>query len=235
MYALSELCRYVMHGVDADVGRVEDIYFDDRHWVVRHLVVDSRHWLRDRRVLIPPGAVRTVDQAHRTLEVALTRTQVEHSPPSDMAKPVSRQHDVDLYSYYGFPYGWTGAPVGRDPLAGIGGGDPHLRSARAVTGYHVRAGDGEVGSTEDFLIEVPSWAIRYVVVRSGHWPDSRHVLISPEWVTGVSWEGRLFDVDLSSEALRAAPRYDHPRPVDRAYETRLHDYYGRAPYWQRER
>ena len=51
MNVLSELQRYVMHGVDADVGRVEDIYFDDQHWVVRHLVADSRHWLRDKRIL----------------------------------------------------------------------------------------------------------------------------------------------------------------------------------------
>jgi len=125
--------------------------------------------------------------------------------------------------------------VRRDPLAGIGGGDPHLRSARALTGHHVLAVDGEVGQAADFLIEVESWAIRYVVVRSGHRQDSRHVLISPEWITGVSWEGRLLDVDLSCEALRGAPRYDLSRPVDRAYETRLHDYYGRPPYWREKR
>ncbi len=235
MYASLELYRYVMHGVDADVGRIEDIYFDDQHWVVRHLVVDTRHWLRDRRVLIPPAAVRTFDDAHRTLEVALTRAQVERSPRIDTAQPVSRQHHVDLYSYYGFPYDWTGPAGRRDPLAGFGGGDPHLRSARAVTGYQVWTVDDEIGSTEDFLIEVPSWAIRYVVVRAGHRPDRRHVLISPEWVTSVSWEERRFDVGLSADALRRAPGYDPLRPADRAYEAQLHGHYRRPPYWERER
>lgn len=226
MYALSELHRYVMHGLDADVGRIEDVYFDDQHWVVRHLVVDTRHWRRDRRVLIPPAAVQKVDEAHRRLEVGLTRAQVDQSPPIDTAQPVSRQHHVDLYSYYGFPYTWTASPMRPDQLVGFGGGDPQLRSARAVTGYHVRAVDGEVGRTEDFLIEAETWAIRYVVVRS---EQGDHVLISPDWITGVSWEGRLLDVALSCEVLRGAPRYDPSRPADRAYETRLHHYFHRPP------
>jgi sporulation protein YlmC with PRC-barrel domain len=224
MYALSELHGYVMHGVDADVGRIEDVYFDDRHWVVRHLVVDTRHWLRDRRVLIPPAAVQKIDDARRRLEVALTRRQVEQSPPIDTAKPVSRQHHADLYSYYGCPYSWTGPAMRPDPLAGFEGGDPLLRSARAVTGYRVRGRDGEAGRAEDFIIETRSWEIRYVVVRSG---QGRHGLISPEWVTRVSWEGRLLEVDLSCEALREAPGYEPSRPVDREYEARLHHHYGR--------
>jgi hypothetical protein len=231
VYKVSELHRYVMHGEDADVGRVEDVYFDDRYWVVRHLVVDSGHWLRGRRVLIPPAAVRHVDHARRRLEVALTRAQVEHSPPIDTAKPVSRQHHVDLYDYFGFPYDWTGAAVHRDALAGFEAGDAHLRSGRAVSGYHVRAVGGEVGPVEDFLVEVPSWGIRYIVVRTGRGP----VLVSPEWVGGVSWEGRRFDVDLSVEALREAPRYDPSRPLDRTYEARLHDHHRRPPYWRDER
>jgi len=65
---------------------------------------DSRHWLRDRRVLIPPAAVRAVDDAGRRLEVTLTRAQIEQSPPVDTAEPVSCQHHVDLYDYFGFPF-----------------------------------------------------------------------------------------------------------------------------------
>jgi sporulation protein YlmC with PRC-barrel domain len=235
MDALSELYRFVVHGQDGDVGRIEDVYFDDQYWVVRHLVVDSRHWLRDRKVLIPPAAVGTVDHAGRRVEVALTRARVKQSPRIDTAKPVSRQHHVEVYDYYGFPYDWTGPAISRDPLAGFGGGDPHLRSAQAMTGYHVRAVDGEIGQVEDFLVETESWAIRYVVVRSGHRLDGHHVLVSPEWVTRVSWEGRRLETDLSHEALRDAPGYDRSRRPDRAYEGRLHEHHRRPPYWRPDR
>jgi hypothetical protein len=233
MHTFTELRRYKMHAADADVGGVEDVYFDDQDWVVRHLVVDSRHWIRGRRVLIPPPAVQRVDEVRRRLEVALTRAQIERSPTPDTAKPVSRQHHVDLYSYYGCPYDWNGTAAHRDPLAGIGEGDLHLRSARAVTRYQVQAVGGEVGSVDDFLIEMPSWAIRYIAVRSGHRLGSRHVLVSPGWVIGVSWEGRLLDVDLSAGVVAGAPEYDPLQPADRAYEARLHDYYHRLPYWRR--
>jgi sporulation protein YlmC with PRC-barrel domain len=237
MYAATELQRYIVHGMDADVGKVEDTYFDDRQWTVRHLVVDSRHWLHGRRVVIPPAAVRAVDDAHRRLEVKSTRAQVELSPPVDTARPVSRQHHASLYSYYGCPYDWSGGALGRDPLAGVGGGDPHLRSARAVSGYHIRANGSEVGSAtdslDDFLVEIPAWSIRYAVVRSGHGHASRHVLVPPEWITGVCWEGRLVDVGLTREALHGAPRYDPSRPLDRAYETRLREYYATVRSWRR--
>jgi hypothetical protein len=221
-----------VHGLDGDVGGVEDVYFDDQYWVVRHLVVDSRHWLRHRMVLIPPAAVRAIDGTRRRVEVALTRARVEQSPPVDTSNPVSRQHHEDLYDYYDFPYNWTGLAVRRDRLAGLGGGDPHLRSARAVAGYRALAVDGEIGLVEDFFIETESWAIRYVAVRSGHRREARHVLIAPEWITRVSWEGRLLETDLSYEAIRGAPKVDGSVTPDRAYETRLHDHYRRPPYWE---
>ena len=215
MRALSELQRYVMHGEDADVGRIEDVYFDDHYWVVRHLVVDTRHWLRNRRVLIPPAVVQTIDDAHRKLVVSLTRSEVERSPTIDTAKPVSRQHHVSLYSYFGFPYDWTGPAVRWDPLSGWWRGDPHLRSAQAVTGYDVEGPDGRIGQAEDFVLDLESWAIRFVVVRAGHWRDAHRVLISPDTIARVSWEGRVLTVVLPETALRHAPGHPAMPTVDR--------------------
>jgi hypothetical protein len=43
-------------------------------------------------------------------------------------------------------------------------------------------------------------------------------------------------VDLTREQIKASPEYDASRPVERDYESRLHDYYGRPGYWSaRER
>jgi hypothetical protein len=38
-------------------------------------------------------------------------------------------------------------------------------------------------------------------------------------------------VDLTREQIKAGPEYDASRPVERDYESRLHDYYGRPGYW----
>jgi hypothetical protein len=214
MYALSELQRFAVHGLDADVGRLEDVYFDDRRWLVQHLVLESPHWFRGRRVLLAPTAVGAVDDVHRRIEVALTRAQVERCPANDTARPVSRQRHIGLYSYCGFPYDWAGSAMHRDALAGLGGGDPHLRSARAMTGYRVQARNREIGHIDDFLVEGGAWAIRYVVVqtRSHSWS----LLVSPESVSGVSWEGRRLEVDMAPELLRRAPSHYASRRLHRA-------------------
>jgi hypothetical protein len=208
--ALRSLRHYLVHGTDGDVGRVRDVYFYERRWRARYLIVDIRHWLRDRRVLLAADAVRMLDHVRRQVVVALTRTQVEQSPPTQTAVPVALQHDVDLYAYFGFPYSWTGAVLRGDPLSGFEHDDPHLCSAEAMVGYGVRGQDGEVGHVEDFLVDVRSWAIRDVVVRSKRWPAHR-LLISPFLITRASWERRELDVDQPRDAIARGSSFEMTR------------------------
>jgi hypothetical protein len=63
------------------------------------------------------------------------------------------------------------------------------------------------------------------------WPGGR-VLLSPEWVSYVSWLERSVHVSLEHEAIRSAPRFDRKRPITQAYEVSLHEHYGRPTYWQ---
>jgi len=42
--------------------------------------------------------------------------------------------------------------------------DPHLRSTKDITGYHIQALDGEIGHVTDFIIDEENWSIRYLVV-----------------------------------------------------------------------
>jgi hypothetical protein len=65
--------------------------------------------------------------------------------------------------------------------------DPHLRSARAVTGYHIHAMDGEIGHLLDFLIDDESWEIRNLIIDTRNWLPGPHVLLAPESVVAVDW------------------------------------------------
>jgi hypothetical protein len=42
---------------DGDVGRVDDVYFDDESWTLRYLVLKTGGWLSGRKVLIAPLAL----------------------------------------------------------------------------------------------------------------------------------------------------------------------------------
>jgi stress response protein YsnF len=47
----------------------------------------------------------------------------------------------------------------------------------------------------------------------------------------VDWNDSLLHVDLTREQIKNSPEYDASRPVEREYETRLHDHYERPGYW----
>lgn len=94
---------------DGELGTVKDVYFDDQRWAIRYMVVETGGWFSGRKVLISPNAVTGVAWSDEVIRVNLTQQQVKDSPSIDADKPVSRQHEVEHYNYYGYPYYWEGA------------------------------------------------------------------------------------------------------------------------------
>ena len=110
-------------------------------------------------------------------------------------------------------------------------GDPHLRSSDEVFGYDIQATDGAIGHVEDFIIDTVLWTIRYIVVDTRNWLPGKKVLIAPQWVKQFSWQEADAYVDLTRTEIKESPEYDPAAPVNRGYEERLYDYYGRPKYW----
>jgi hypothetical protein len=219
---------------DGEIGHVKDFYFDDRQWVVRYLVADTGSWLPGRKVPISPHALGSLHQAGKVLLVNLTRKQIEDSPSIESHKPVSRQYEEDYYRYYGWPYYWEGNGLwGRsgfpllelppNPLPGDlatasgrfpESADVHLRSAQAVNGYHIQASDGAIGHICDFMMDDQSWAIRELVVKTGHRFSGREVELPASQVDRISYEESTVFVKLTIGAVEQSP--SHPLPPGRA-------------------
>ena len=246
----SAIIGYSLHATDGHIGTVNDILFEDAHWSVRWLVVDTGTWLPGRKVLIPVSELSAPDRALRSFPVKLTKDQIKNSPDSDTHKPVSRQHEVNIYEFYGLDPYWGGglyplsnamavpfimpppptlspktealpAPVALES-------DQHLRSVEAVIGYHIHATDGEIGHAADFLIDDETWEIRYVKADTRNWWPGQRVLISPDLVTSISWLERLVHVNVDKAKVKESPPYHDEMTVDGAYDERLRDYYGSA-------
>lgn len=234
------LRSYQIAGTDGGLGKIKDLLFDDRLWVVRYLVADSGSWLPGRRVLIPPAVVEQPDWDERVLPVNLTRNQIKESPGLDEDRPVSRQHEVEMHAYYGWAPYWAG-PAGLHPpvvppqeadlIPETERGDPSLRSCVEVTGYRVSASDGALGQVEDLIVDDEGWPIRYAVVGTKTWLPGRKILIPPRWVRSFSWDERRAALELTCEQIKNGPEYNPADPINRAYEARLYDYYGRPRYW----
>jgi hypothetical protein len=251
LHSVSGMRGFTIHATDGDIGSVDEFLFDDEQWTMRYLVADTGGWLTGRLVLVSPIAFRSTDWDRQTFDVALTRQQVEQSPSIATDQPVSRQQEQEYARYYGYPYYWDGLGLwgaGMYPrmayLSAVDSiygetaterqptGDPHLHSAREVTGYAIQARDGELGHVEDFIVDDESWVLRYIVVDTRNWWPGKHVLVSPRWIASVRWTQSSVVVDLLRETIKAGLEYDPSTLLNRAYEIRLHQGLQHAPYWE---
>ncbi len=222
---IKNLMGFTMGATDGEIGKVKDFYFDDLTWTIRYLVVETGSWLSNRKVLISPEALLEGDWTNETFPVNLTKEQIKNSPDIDTDKPVSKQHETELYAHYPWTNYWAGGlwaggmgatgmmtPMSSVPMdeAVINSknnpdaeedGDPHLRSAKNVQGYKV--------------------------VDTGNWFPGKKVTISPEWIKEIKWETSEVIVNASVEQVKNSPEYDASKQLSTEYEASLKNYYGR--------
>jgi len=204
---IGDLRRFTVAATDGTLGSVRDVYFDDRSWSVRYLVVDAGNWLPGRRVLVSPIPVRSPGST--TLHVALSKQQVAASP------------DVNTRGVPGSSTQQGGVEPANLARAGECG-DAHLQTAAAVMGYAIQTEDGKIGHVKDVLVDDQAWAIRYLVVDTENRWVGKKVWVSPAWLTRVTWDASktlcciATAVDDSSGSGRAAiPSIEHRQTAAR--------------------
>jgi len=258
MRQLTDIAGLVVAARDGELGKVRDFHFDDDQWVVRHIEVDTGGWITGRRVLISPHAIESMDWIANRMHVALTKEQVERSPPVSADQPVSREQEASLYIHYGYPVYWSGQgpfaagglpmapglaappgqPVAQEPasveienrraMERAHGDGGSLRSCNEILGYGIAATDGEIGQVEDFLVDDEDWTLRYVLIDTRKWLLGRRVPIPVGWIDKVSWSDGKIFVELERARIESSPEY--LGRLDRDYETLLHRHYGREEY-----
>jgi sporulation protein YlmC with PRC-barrel domain len=216
---------------DGAVGTLDDVYFDDREWAVRYMVVDTGGWIAGRRMLVSPEAVEAAISDPGKLRIGATRAQLESAPGAEEAMPVKEQQRMAQARRLGPPYYWSNPMLwgATSTLPGVtppgsgavpatpaaeevrdaaqrmtGDQDPHLRSSREVIGYDVQALDGALGKVEDFVIDEGTWKISEVVVDTTKWWPGGEVGVSPQQVERIDWAARKLHVRLSRDELKAA-------------------------------
>lgn len=253
LWSASDMTGCGIDATDGSIGTIGDLLFDDQTWTVRWFVVKTGVVFTGREVLLPPSAILSADSIGRLLSLNVSKQQVKDSPEIDFDAPVSRQQESSIYDHYGWHPYWGPhtyfAPGDRAPVVpsqpteyedeveraasdARHEGDPHLRSATEVTGYYVHATNGDIGHVEDLVVDTDAWAIRYIAVDTVNWWPGKKVLISPAALTDVIWATQSVHVNLTREQVRNAPEYLPGETIDRAYETRYHDYYRYPYYWR---
>ena len=238
---IRELTDLTILASDGEIGSVQEVYFDDRNWAIRYLVVKAGGWLLSREVLLAPAAVSGISDANRTMKVALTRDQIKRAPPSEAAKPLSRDYEEAYFRHFHWapywepgPTGWaSGVPYPETPplpidttLPADAPKNPHLRSNTEIIGYDIRATNGAVGHVEDLVIDDDTWTVRYIEVDTRNWLPGKKVLLQTMRIDHISWAERSVAVLLSQQAIQSAPAYDPSRLITPTYEVQLFKHYG---------
>jgi len=244
-----DLFGYKIQAADETCGKCRDFLFDDETWTVRYIVVDTGGFLTHHEVLLSPFVLNEPEMGHHPnhISVKLTREQIESSPPLATHAPVDRQYEEALAQYYNHPHYWIGNEVwGASPYPLPPGPEQaealadrfaeirrnHLRGVRDLMHYQVMASGEEIGAISDVILEVSPWTIRHFVVDTGKWLPGKKVLFSPAWCEEIRWADRTVCLDgMVQTLIKDAPEFDPHAGVNRDYEGRLYDYYGRERYW----
>jgi hypothetical protein len=227
LQSIKLLCGTKLDASDGEIGQVKDLYFDSQKLAVRYVLADTGNWLPGRQVLLSPHAFADIQPAEKAMLAILTRKQIADGPAIDTHKTVSRQYEEEYHRYYGWPYYWKGAglwggtrgfPILEVPYdffpgmpsaadAHPDGANSDLHSTQAVTGYRIQATDGISGHVCDFLMDAKSWAVTYLVVKTGHRLTGKETRIPMGQLGRISRVEFTIHVNLSKETLERSPAH----------------------------
>jgi hypothetical protein len=74
-----------------------------------------------------------------------------------------------------------------------------------VSGYHLQATDGIIGHVCDFMMDTETWAIRQLVVKTGHRLSGKDVQIPTRAVDRISYPDSTVFVNLTQEGIQQCP------------------------------
>jgi hypothetical protein len=86
-----------------------------------------------------------------------------------------------------------------------------------VNGYHLQASDGIIGHVCDFMMDTQSWAIRQLVIKTGHRFSGKEVQIPTSKVDRISYRGIHGVREFDQEAVEQSPAH-HLAPVGAAID-----------------
>ena len=99
-----------------------------------------------------------------------------------------------------------------------------------LIGLGLTALDGDIGTVRDIYFDDQRWAVRYLVVETGSWLQSRRVLISPVSIDSTDWQASTLHTRLTRQQVKGSPDVDTDQPLTRQHELDYLDYYGYPDY-----
>jgi hypothetical protein len=94
----ADITGFSVEAVDGSIGKVDDATYDVGS---SHIVVDTGPWIFGKKVMVPAGIVRGIDETEERVFVNRTKEQIKSAPQLDEELVADDAYRGDLGTYYG--------------------------------------------------------------------------------------------------------------------------------------
>jgi hypothetical protein len=96
--ATVDLTGFEVEALDGSIGKVDEATYETGR---SYLVVDTGPWIFGKKVMLPAGVIRSVDEADERVFVNRTKDEIKSSPEFDDSMLEDETYRTQLGSYYG--------------------------------------------------------------------------------------------------------------------------------------
>ena len=93
-----DVVGYEVEALDGSIGKVDEATYEVGR---SYIVVDTGPWIFGKKVMIPAGVVRGIDETEEKVFVNRTKEQIKNAPEYDDSLAADDMYRSDLGSYYG--------------------------------------------------------------------------------------------------------------------------------------
>jgi len=79
----ADVTGYEVEASDGSIGKIDEVTYETGS---SYIVVDTGPWIFGKKVMLPAGVVREVDQESETVFVDRTKDQIKHAPEYDSTR-----------------------------------------------------------------------------------------------------------------------------------------------------
>jgi hypothetical protein len=93
-----DLTGFEVEALDGSIGKIDEATYETGR---SYLVVDTCPWIFGKKVMLPAGVLRSIDETEEKIFVNRTKDQIKNSPEFDDSLLEDETYRTELGSYYG--------------------------------------------------------------------------------------------------------------------------------------
>lgn len=93
-----DIAGYGVEAIDGSIGKIDQATYDEQQ---SYLIVDTGPWIFGKKVMLPAGVIRRVDEDEEKVWVNRTKDQIKDAPEYDEPVREDSGYRTQLGGYYG--------------------------------------------------------------------------------------------------------------------------------------